>query len=27
VRVEVRFDDIRSDPRYVALMKKMGLEP
>jgi len=27
VRVEPAFDSIRSDPRYVALMKKMGLEP
>ena len=27
IRLMPLFDDIRSDPRYVALMKKMGLEP
>jgi TolB-like protein/Flp pilus assembly protein TadD/predicted Ser/Thr protein kinase len=27
VRIMPMFDDIRSDARYVALMKKMGLEP
>jgi serine/threonine-protein kinase len=27
VRINPMFDDIRSDARYVALMKKMGLEP
>jgi len=27
VRLMPMFDSIRSDPRYVALMKKMGLEP
>jgi adenylate cyclase len=27
IRLMPMFDDIRSDPRYIALMKKMGLEP
>jgi serine/threonine-protein kinase len=27
VRINKRFDDIRSDQRYIAFMKQMGLEP